>query len=405
MTLLVLGSIGGQVYRWPSMRSGISRNVWAMGWTSLINDAASELLYPILPLFLTVTLGAPAAVVGLVEGAAGATSQMVGYVVGRHSDRIRRRLPYVWSGYTMSNIAKPLVALAPAWGWVLGARVLDRAGKGVRTSPRDALLRDSGDPTRTGYVFGFHRFMDSAGATIGPLLALVLLAAGLSLRQVIAVSVVPAFATMLALRYVREAKQRPPDPVAAAPAQAAPLRSLGRRFWLLTAAWVVFSLGNSADAFLLLRAHGLGLSTTAVVLAYAVENTLYSGLSWPLGHLSDRVGKRLLLGAGLVAFAVVYAGFGIATSAAIVWPLMAIYGSYLAATDGVARALVSDITPGSLRATAQGTFQLATGGSEVVASIAAGILWTTVTPRSVFALGAGAAALGLVALVLSSRRS
>ena len=149
-----------------------------MGWTSLVNDAASELLYPVLPLFLTVTLGAPAAVVGLVEGAAGATSQMVGYAVGRHSDRIRRRLPYVWSGYTMSNIAKPLVALAPAWGWVLGARVLDRAGKGVRTSPRDALLRDSGDPTRTGYVFGFHRFMDSAGATMGPLLALLLLRPG-----------------------------------------------------------------------------------------------------------------------------------------------------------------------------------------------------------------------------------
>jgi len=386
------------------VRFGINRNVWAMGWTSLVNDAASELLYPVLPLFLTVTLGAPAAVVGLVEGAAGATSQMVGYVVGRHSDRIRRRLPYVWTGYTMSNIAKPLVALAPAWGWVLGARVLDRAGKGVRTSPRDALLRDSGDPRRTGHVFGFHRFMDSAGATIGPLLALALLAAGLSLRQVIAVSVVPAFATMLALRRVREARERPSGRVAAATAQAAPLRSLGRRFWLLTSAWVVFSLGNSADAFLLLRAHGLGLSTTAVVLAYAVENTLYSGLSWPLGHLSDRVGKRLLLGSGLVAFAVVYAGFGLATSSALVWPLMAVYGSYLAATDGVARALVSDITPSSLRATALGTFQLATGGSEVIASIAAGILWTTVAPRSVFVLGAGAAALGLVALVVSTRR-
>jgi MFS family permease len=386
------------------VRFGINRNVWAMGWTSLVNDAASELLYPVLPLFLTVTLGAPAAVVGLVEGAAGATSQMVGYAVGRHSDRIRRRLPYVWSGYTMSNIAKPLVAVAPAWGWVLGARVLDRAGKGLRTSPRDALLRDSSDPTRTGYVFGFHRFMDSAGATIGPLLALALLAAGLSLRQVIAVSIVPAFATMLALRYVREARHQLPVQEAA-PAQAAPLRSLGRPFWLLTTAWVVFSLGNSADAFLLLRAHSLGLSTTAVVLAYAVENTLYSGLSWPLGHLSDRVGKRLLLGAGLVAFGLVYAGFGLATSGAVIWPLMAIYGAYLAATDGVARALVSDITPSSLRATAQGTFQLATGGSEVVASIAAGILWTTVAPRSVFVLGAGAAALGLVALVVSARRT
>ena len=153
-------------------RARIPRNVRAMGWTSLVNDAASELLYPVLPLYLVVTLHAPAAAVGLVEGAAAAASQFVGYVVGRRSDRIHRRLPFVWAGYTLSNIAKPLVALAPAWGWVLGARVLDRTGKGIRTAPRDALLRDSSDPDRAGATFGYHRFMDSAGATVGPLLAL-----------------------------------------------------------------------------------------------------------------------------------------------------------------------------------------------------------------------------------------
>ena len=160
------------------MRFGITRNVWAMGWTSLLNDASSELLYPVLPLFLTITLGAPASAVGAVEGAADASAQIVGLFVGRRSDRIRRRMPFVWAGYTMSNIAKPLVAIAPAWGWVMGARVLDRAGKGVRTSPRDALLRDSSGGSGPGHVFGFHRFMDSTGAVIGPLIALALLELG-----------------------------------------------------------------------------------------------------------------------------------------------------------------------------------------------------------------------------------
>lgn len=386
------------------MRSGINRNVWAMGWTSLLNDASSELLYPVLPLFLTVTLGAPAAAVGAVEGAADAASQIVGLQVGRRSDRIRRRLPFIWVGYTLSNIAKPLVALAPAWGFVLAARVLDRTGKGIRTSPRDALLRDSSEPGRTGATFGFHRFMDSMGAVIGPLLALALLEAGLSLREVIAVAVVPALVTMLALRRIREAprQERPAETDAAAEAEAAQkrgsLRSLPRPFWMFTAAWTIFSLGNSADVFLLLRASDLGLGATAVVLAYAVYNALYSGLSWPLGSLADRIGKRRVLAGGLVIFAAVYAGFGLAEEAWLVWPLMAVYGIYIAATDGVGKALVSDLSPADERATGQGAFKLATGAASVVASLVAGVLWQAVGPGAVFALGAGAAVAALLAL-------
>lgn len=374
-----------------------------MGWTSLLNDAASELLYPVLPLFLTVTLGAPAAAVGAVEGAADAAAQAVGLFVGRRSDRIRRRLPFVWWGYGMSNVAKPLVAAAPAWGWVLGARVLDRAGKGVRTAPRDALLRDSSDPSRTGATFGFHRFMDSLGAVIGPLLAIALLDLGLSLREVILVAVVPAVLTMFALRWVHEAPAH--RPAAASEEPLGSVRALPRPFWAFTAAWTVFSLGNSADVFLLLRAKDLGLGATAVVAAYALYNVLYSGLSWPLGHLSDRVGKRRLLGAGLVVFACVYAGFGLAGSSAWVWPLMAIYGVYIAATDGVGKALVSDLTPAGERATGQGAFRLATGGASVIASLAAGVLWQEVAPGAVFALGAGCAVLGLAVLVATRPRA
>ncbi|MDX6524049.1 MAG: hypothetical protein QOI17_1562 [Gaiellales bacterium] len=386
------------VYSCRPLRLGINKNVWAMGWTSLLNDASSELLYPVLPLFLTITLGAPASAVGAVEGAADAAAQVVGLAVGRRSDRMRRRMPFVWAGYTMSNIAKPLVAVAPAWGWVLGARVLDRAGKGVRTSPRDALLRDSSDAGQTGNVFGFHRFMDSLGAVIGPLLALALLEAGLSYRQVIAVAVVPALLTMLALRRIRD------TPAPAATASDPPLRpgrlaDLGRPFWLFTAAWTIFSLGNSADVFLLLRARDLGLTATAVVLAYALYNALYSGLSWPLGNLSDRIGKRRVLAGGLIVFAAVYAGFGLARTGALVWPLMAVYGVYIAATDGVGKALVSDLSPAAERATGQGAFKLATGGAAVVASLMAGVLWQAVSPGAVFALGAVTAVAGLLTLL------
>ena len=242
-----------QSISWRPMRLGINRNVWAMGWTSLLNDASSELLYPILPLFLTITLGAPASAVGAVEGAADAAAQVVGLAMGRRSDRIRRRMPFVWTGYTLSNIAKPLVAVAPAWGWVMGARVLDRTGKGIRTAPRDALLRDSSDPARTGSVFGFHRFMDSLGAVIGPLIALALLEAGLSLP--------PGDRRGDRARHAEHVRAaldpRHPGPAASSrPRSRDPgrLSDMGRPFWTFTIAWTVFSLGNSADVFLLLRA-------------------------------------------------------------------------------------------------------------------------------------------------------
>jgi MFS family permease len=370
-----------------------------MGWASLANDASSELLYPVLPLFLVGTLGAPAAAVGAVEGAAEATSQVVGLFVGRRSDRIRRRMPFVWAGYILSGIAKPLVAIAPAWGWVLGARVIDRAGKGVRTAPRDALLRDSSDPSRSGAVFGFHRFMDSAGATFGPLIALALLAAGLTLRQVIAFAVVPAVLTLFVLRFVHEAPHQPETPAERSQPRGS-MELLPRPFWRFTIAWTIFCAGNSADVFLLLRAHELGLNRTATVAAYALYNVVYAGLSYPLGHLSDRVGKRRVLACGMVVFAAVYAGFGLASSSAVVWPLMAVYGGYIAATDGVSKAYVSDLTPAPQRATGQGAFRMFTGIAAVAASLVAGVLWQEVSPGAVFALGAGAALLGLVALAV-----
>ena len=354
-------------------RRKIPRNVRAMGWTSLVNDAASELLYPVLPLFLVITLHAPAAAVGLVEGAAGAASQIVGYVVGRRSDRIHRRLPFVWAGYTLSNIAKPLVALAPAWGWVLGARVLDRTGKGLRTAPRDALLRDSSDPDRAGATFGYHRFMDSAGATVGPLLALGLLAAGLSLRQVIAVSIVPAVLTMFALRAVREAAPReaPRQRTAADPRPAARLlgaqRSLGRL--------LARELGRRLPAPAGARPRPLGDRRRGRLRA------LQHALLRPLVAARPPVRPhRPAPAAGSRAWSSSPASTPGSASRPERRPCGRSLRSTAAtwrATDGVARALVADLSPAALRATAQGTFRLLTGGSEVIASIVAGVLWST----------------------------
>jgi len=377
-------------------RGILPANVRALGWVSFANDLASELAYPIVPLFVTITLGAPVAVMGLIEGLAEGASVGLRGLSGWLSDREGgRRKPWIVGGYAATAASRPLLAAAPAWGWVLGARLVDRAGKAARTAPRDALIRDSTPPAIIGSAFGYHRAMDTAGAVIGPLAAVALLALGLSLRGVLWVTIVPALATLLLLRTVREA------PAAAATAMGRPkarLRDLPTPFWLVLGIWVTFSIGNSSDVFLLLRAHELGLGTTLAVLSYAAYNTVYSGLAWPLGSLSDRVPRTLVLGAGIAVFALVYLGFAVAPAAWAVWPLFLVYGGYMAATEGVAKAWVADYAPPGLAGTAYGVFAAASGGALLIASIVAGQLWTRVSPSAPFVLGAAAATVALVLL-------
>ncbi len=368
-------------------------NVRALSWVSFANDFASELAYPIVPLFLTVTLGAPATVLGVVEGIAEGTAVGLRGAAGWLSDRAGgRRKRWIVAGYGISAVSR--IALAAAWGWgvVLAARVADRLGKAARTAPRDALIRDSTTHGLRGAAFGYHRAFDTAGAVAGPLLAVGLLAAGVSLRTVLIVAVAPGFATLVLLRAVREAAGREVLSGTAEP------HRLPRAFWGALAVWTVFSLGNSSDAFLILRSRNLGLSTTLVVLAYAGYNVVYSGLSWPLGALSDRVPRVRVLAAGLVVFALVYVGFALAGSSWMVWPLFAVYGAYIAATDGIARAWVGDYAPADAGGTAYGLFSAASGGALLVASIVAGVLWSHVDPSAPFWLGAGSAAAGLVVL-------
>jgi MFS family permease len=379
-------------------RKRLPANVRKLGWISLANDAASELAYPIVPLFLTVTLGAPVAIVGVIEGIAEAMATGVRLLSGWVSDRMGdRRKPWIIGGYGASTVARAMLAAAPGWGLVLAGRVVDRLGKGARSTPRDALIRDSTPAELRGSSFGYHRAMDTAGAVLGPLGAVILLESGVALRGILWVAAGLGVITLLVLRGVREApghdRSRPP-------AAAAEREALPSVFWGAIVVWVLFSLGNSSDAFLVLRARDLGLGVVVVVLAYAVYNVIYCSLSWPFGALSDRVPRSLLLGAGLAVFALVYFGFAITSHGWTVWPLFAVYGVYIAATEGVARAWIADTLPDRAAVgTAYGIFFLTTAAASLVASVVAGVLWTYVSPRAPFVVGAAAAVLALVFLV------
>ena len=349
------------------------------------------------PLFLTATLGAPVAVLGVIEGIAEGVAVGLRGAAGRLSDRLGgRRLPWVRAGYGLSAVARPVIAAATHWGVVLVGRLVDRGGKAVRTAPRDALIRDSSPRELYGAAFGYHRALDTAGAVLGPLVAVALLAGGASLRSVIWISVLPGAAALLLLLRLREAAP------ATAPGVDASAPRLPRPFWVVLAIWFVFSLGNSSDTFLVLRSKDLGLGFTLVVLAYALYNVVYSTLSWPLGALSDRLSREALVGVGLGVFGLVYLGFAVAPGDWAVWPLFAVYGVYIAATEGVAKAWIGDVAPAGAVGTAFGWFSAATGGALLAASVVAGVLWSAVGPSAPFYVGATSSGLAL-ALLFAAR--
>ena len=388
----------------------IPENVRAVSFVSLVNDLASELAYPVVPLFLTTVLGAPVSVLGLIEGIAEGAAVGLGTASGWVSDKAGgRRVPWIGAGYALTAGARGLVAAANAWGVVLAGRLVDRTGKAVRTAPRDALIRDSSSPELVGASFGFHRALDTIGATIGPLVAVALLAWGVSLRNVLWISVVPGLLAVLLVRRVHEASRaHQREGGAGSEPQSAPSNTVlqGRLrdgFWWVVAAAALFSLGNSSNAFLLLRAENLGLSATLVILAYALYNAVYAGFAWPLGSLSDRVPRSLVLAGGIAVYALVYAGLALASDSWEVWPLFALYGLFVAATDGVMKAWVADHVEGPLGGTAYGIYAGAVGASLLVASILGGLLWTQVSPSATFWAGAVFAVASLPLVAVASR--
>ena len=385
----------------PATRPPLPRNVKVVSAVSFFQDAASELVYPVLPLFLTGTLGASPAILGLIEGIAEGTASVGKAVSGRLADR-RARRPMIAAGYGISSISKPLIGLATGWGLVLVARFADRVGKGVRTSPRDALIAGDSDPSIRGRAFGFHRAADSAGAVVGPLLGLALYEAlDHELRPLFLVAFVPAAISVALVALVRES----PHPRASG--QAPPLvpwRELPGRYWRVVAFLCVFGLVNFSDALLILRASDLGLGFVAIVLVYTLYNLSYAALSFPAGAVSDRVPRRLVFAAGLGVFAVAYVGLGAARSGGWVWLLLPLYGAYTALTDGVGKAWVSDLLPEGALGTGLGLYQALTGACALIAGVWAGVAWGGDGTLPLLVSGCVVAVLAL-GLALAGRRT
>jgi len=394
----------------PAARWTPARNVLALAAVSFLTDASSEIIAPLLPLFLVGTLGVTVSMVGVIEGGAETVASLLKLASGWWSDRVSRRKPLIVAGYAIASLVRPLVAVAQSGSQVLAIRLVDRVGKGIRGAPRDALLAASTPLEFRGRAFGFHRAADHAGAVVGPLVALACLQwLGMPVRHVFWVAAIPgALAVLVAIGFVRE--QRAPSavapvaaPVVAAPpaqaAEVAPLAALPRSFWLTMVPILVFTLGNSTDAFLLLRASQLGVPTALIPLLWVVLHLVKSVSSTPAGALSDRVGRRPLIVAGWLLYAAVYGGFSLATDPWHAWALFGVYGVVFGLSEGTEKALVADLLPARRRGTAFGWYQATVGVAALPASIVFGAVWDRHGSPAAFAMGAALAV--AAALIMS----
>ncbi|MCL5291547.1 MAG: MFS transporter [Actinobacteria bacterium] len=371
---------------------GFPGNVFFLGLTSLFTDIASEMVYPLIPIFLTTVLGAPVTVVGLVEGVAESTASILKMCSGWLSDRIRKRKLLAVIGYGLGAIAKPILALSLIWPQVLFARFVDRVGKGVRTAPRDVLIADSCSEEKYGRSFGFHRGMDTVGAAIGPVIAFVALPLlNNNFKLFFALAIVPAIIGMIVLAlFVRE-KACAED----GDAPKLSLKSFDTRFKLFLLIVLLFTIGNSSDAFLILRAQNIGVAVGLIPIVYLVFNAVHAISATPVGSLSDRIGRRAVIMLGYVIFSLVYLGFALAKSQAAIWLLFAAYGFYSAFAEGIFKAFTADIVPRHLRGTAYGLLNLSLGIALLPASLLAGFLWQEVSPSAPFFFGSAISLLSL----------
>ncbi len=389
---------------WLARLKTLDPNVRRLGLVSMLADLSSEIVYPLFPIFVTVVLGAPVALLGLIEGIAEATASITKYPFGQAADYSGRRKPFVLGGYTLGGLGKLVIALAPGWGVALAGRTTDRLGKGMRTAPRDDLIAANTKPGQQGLAFGLHRSMDTLGAVLGPLAAVVLLEFHVPLRWIFAIAVVPGLLSVLVIvLLVREHRE--------APQKRAFRLSLPRSSafrWLLAGS-LVFAVGNSSDVFLLLRARDLvgGSVFHAAIgatLLYVLYNIVYAAGSLPLGGLSDRVGQYPLVIAGYAVFALVYVGFAAASSVLALAGLFAVYGLYIAATEGTSKALIGRAIPTGQRASALGLYYTATGLAAFAASTVGGVLWTAYGSWATFAFGAVLAVIAAALMLAGSGR-
>lgn len=384
----------------------LSRNVKVASAVSFFQDAASDLLFPVIPLFITVVLGASPAMLGLIEGIAEGTASVTKAVSGRMADGMKRK-PLIFLGYSLSALAKPLIGIATGWPLVLAARFSDRVGKGIRSSPRDALIAADTPQRFRGAAFGFHRAADSAGAVLGPLIGLAAfeymknvrrMSFERSLRSLFLIAFIPALVSVSLIMFLREKKVEPASTTSKPHAH-----RLTARYWRVVAFVGVFGLVNFSDTFLLLRARELNFSLPKLMLLYALFNLVYSSVSFPAGRIADRWPKRVVFGIGLLFFAGTYVGLAMIHSAIWVWVLFAGYGLYWALTDGVGKAWVANMLPSESLGTGLGMFHGILGGAVLIASLWAGAFWGKDGHVPLLVAGVVAGFLGILILVVGGR--
>ena len=378
---------------------GLGRNVFAAGLVSFFMDVSSEMVYPLVPLFLANVLGVNKSVIGLIEGIAESTASLLKVFSGWFSDRIGRRKGLMGVGYAVSVLSRPLIALAVAWQHILASRFIDRFGKGIRTAPRDAIIAESSDPGVMGRAFGFHRAMDTLGAVIGPALAFFLLSAFAGdFRKVFWVSMIPGIiAVALIVFLIKEKKKALPE------RHERPKLTLAHfdwRFKFFVVITTLFAIGNSSDVFLILRSQQLGITTAMIPVVYLTFNLVYALSAIPAGIAADRFGKKRVVLVGFILFALIYYGFAVAGSATAAWVLFGLYGVFMGLTEGVQKAFLTTIIPPDFKATAFGVYNTAVGLALFPASLIGGWLWDRVSPAATFYYGSAMAAVSTLLFIV-----
>lgn len=370
--------------------------VWLLGLVSFFNDTASELVYPLVPLYLASVLMAGPKALGIIEGIAEATGSLLKLFAGVLADRTRSTKYWVVAGYSLAALGRPILALAGSWPVVLALRFSDRVGKGLRSSPRDAMLALCVAPHQRGLAFGFHRALDNAGAVVGPLLAAWLLYRGMPIRDILLWTLAPGVMTVALALCIREPRREVPlhKPAFSWTLQGFP--PVFKRYLLVLA---LFTLGNSSNMFLLLRAREMGLAESQVPLLWALASGMAMLFSTPLSALSDRLGRTRLIVGGWAVYGVFYLLLGLnGQNLWLLWPLFAFYGLFMAATEGAEKALVADLAPKEMLGTAYGWFNLTAGVMLLPASILFGWLWQAISPEMAFGFSAGCAILAALLL-------
>ena len=376
---------------------GLSRNIFLLTFASLFSDISTEMLYPVLPVFLTQTLQATGSIVGLIDGFAQATQNIVQGFSGALSDKLQKRKSIALVGYLLSAIAKPLMGLSPVWQGVFGARLLDRLGAGIRAAPRDALIASSVAKKDRGRAFGLEGVGDNAGACLGPLLAVFLLyALHVDLRTIFTLAIIPG---LLAFSMVLLVKERSAA-VAAKSKIDISLRQFPKAYWKYLLVTALFGLGNSSNAFLILRTQEIGVSLETTILIYAAFNLAAALISYPAGSTSDKWGRKNVLLASFVIFMITYIGFALSQNTFLVAALFVLYGLYQGIFRAVGKAFAADFVPEHLHASAIGWYSTTVGVLQLVASIVAGLLWDRIGHTAVFYYGAAFAVVGGIGLLL-----